>query len=306
MPPTIGPTDIGSRGPMPDAILPEAGREDEHDQGDRGRRQPGLERRVAGDLLEEEADEEEAADQAGVGDQRGQVGDREVADPEEAEVEHRVPVARLAEDEEREAGDAGDQRHPDHRVAPAVGRLLDQGEDGPAEADRREQRSRASRCRGTASGSRLSSTAARAMHIVSAISGMLTQKIARQETARSARRRRPGRSRSRSRSRRSRCRPPCRAPRPRRWRRRSPASPGTSSAPAIPCRARAAIRNSLFGAMRAEDRGDAEADQADDEHPPPPELVAERAADQEQRDQGQHVGLDHPLLAGQAGVRARR
>ena len=33
----------------------------------------------------------------------------------------------------------GEQRDPDQRVAPAVGRLLDQGEDGAAEAQRREQ-----------------------------------------------------------------------------------------------------------------------------------------------------------------------
>ena len=53
---------------------------------------------------------------------------------------------------------------------------------------------------------------------------------------------------------------------------------------------------------RAERRGGAEGDQADDEDPPPPELVAEAAADEQQRDQGQRVGLDHPLLAGEADV----
>ena len=41
-------------------------------------------------------------------------------------------------EEEGEAGDAGDQRHPDQRVAPAVGRLLDQGEDRAAEPGGRE------------------------------------------------------------------------------------------------------------------------------------------------------------------------
>ena len=59
-----------------------------------------------------------------------------------------------------------------------------------------------------------------------------------------------------------------------------------------------------MGATAQSDRGGAEGDQADDEHPPPAELVAERAADEQQRDQGEHVGLDHPLLPGQAGVEA--
>ena len=65
-----------------------------------------------------------------------EVGDREVADPEQGEVEHRVAGARLAEEEEREADDADDHRHPDQRVAPAVRRLLDQGEDRAAEPER--------------------------------------------------------------------------------------------------------------------------------------------------------------------------
>ena len=56
--------------------------------------------------------------------------------------------------------------------------------------------------------------------------------------------------------------------------------PGTSSAPAIPCRARAPIRSPADGSERAEHRGDAEGEQAEREHPPPTELVAEAAADQ--------------------------
>ena len=91
---------IGSRGPVPEAIRPKRG-ERKNIRIEIGVvARPGLERRVAGDLLEEEADEEEAADQPGVGGERGQVGDREVADAEEGEVEHRVAGARLAEDEE--------------------------------------------------------------------------------------------------------------------------------------------------------------------------------------------------------------
>ena len=153
-----------------------------------------------------------------------------------------------------------------------------------------------------ASGSRLSSTACRVSATVAAISGRLTQKIARQEMSPISA-------------------PPPAGPStvaipvqavqvPTALPRASPSKvaatiasePGTSSAPAIPCRARAPIRNSTVGRDRAERRGGAEGDQPDDEHPPPAELVAERAADQEQRDQRQHVGLDDPLLAGEAGV----
>ncbi len=147
-PPTIGPAVIGSRGPVPEARLPKRGESTKRMSEIGVVARPASQRRVAGDLLEEETDEEEAADQPRVGGERGQVGDREVADPEEGEVEHRVAGARLVEDEEREAGDPGDQRHPDHRVAPAVGRLLDQGEDRAAEARAPRARSRASRCRG--------------------------------------------------------------------------------------------------------------------------------------------------------------
>ena len=153
-----------------------------------------------------------------------------------------------------------------------------------------------------ASSSRLSSTAWRVSTTVAAISGMLTQKIARQEA-------RPIRA------------PPPAGPStvaipvqavqvPTALPRASPSKveatiasePGTSSAPATPCRARAPIRNSDARRDRAEDRGRAEGDQPDHEHPAAAELVAEAAADEEQGDERQRVGLDHPLLAGEADV----
>ena len=99
-----------------------------------------------------------------------------------------------------------------------------------------------------ASGSRLSSTECRVSATVTAISGRLTQKIARQESA-------------------STSAPPPAGPStvaipvqavqvPTALPRAAPSKvaatiasePGTSSAPAIPCRARAAIRNSTVGA----------------------------------------------------------
>ena len=53
---------------------------------------------------------------------------------------------------------------------------------------------------------------------------------------------------------------------------------------------------------RAERRRHAESRQPDHVDPTPPELVAQRAADEEQRDERERVGLDDPLLAGEAGV----
>ena len=80
--------------------------------------------------------------------------------------------------------------------------------------------------------------------------------------------------------------------------------PGTSSAPAIPCRTRAPIRNSALGETAQSAEVAPKAISPIDEHPAAAELVAEAAADQEQGDERQRVGLDHPLLAGEADVEA--
>ena len=56
----------------------------------------------------------------------------------------------------------------------------------------------------------------------------------------------------------------------------------------------------MLGASAQRIEVDAEAGEADREDLPPAEVVAERAADQHQRDERQHVGLDDPLLAGEA------
>ena len=61
------------------------------------------------------------------------------------------------------------------------------------------------------------------------------------------------------------------------------ASPaGVSTAPSTPWRARATINVVPSGASGAEDGGDAEADDSEQEHSPGSEVVAERAADEEQ------------------------
>ena len=50
---------------------------------------------------------------------------------------------------------------------------------------------------------------------------------------------------------------------------------------------------------RAQQRDDAEAGDADREHAPLAEHVAERAADEDQRPEREQVGVRHPLLAGE-------
>ena len=79
--------------------------------------------------------------------------------------------------------------------------------------------------------------------------------------------------------------------------------PGVSSAPPTPCRARARDEHRDVRREPAEQRRQREPDDADEEHPPPAEPVAERAAEQDQRGQGQRVAVDGPL---QAGERRRR
>ena len=58
---------------------------------------------------------------------------------------------------------------------------------------------------------------------------------------------------------------------------------GTSSAPAIPWTARAAISSALLGAIAHSSEQTPNADQADREHAPAAEQIAERAADEQQR-----------------------
>ena len=226
---------------------------------------------------------------------------REVADAEEAEVEHRVAGARLVEQEEREAGDAGDQRHPDQRVAPAVGRLLDQGEDRAAEARGREPDP------GPVDAAKGIGIAALLDRAQGEHHGDRDQRQVDPED------RPPGEQPDQGAA----------AGRPEHGRDPGPGGPGADRLAALgalegggddrqrarhqqrpgdPLQGPGADQELDRGRDRAEHRGGAEGDQPGDEHPPTPELVAERAADQEQRDHRQHVGLDHPLLPREAGV----
>ena len=78
--------------------------------------------------------------------------------------------------------------------------------------------------------------------------------------------------------------------------------PGTSRAPPTPCSARATMSMPMLGARPHSKDAPVNRDQADDEHPLPAVLVAERAAEEEQRTEREEVGVDGPLEAGDAAA----
>ncbi len=99
----------------PDAVgeRPEAPREQEHHDRARHGREAGLDRLVARDLLQVQHEQEEHDAQPRVHREGQQVAHREVAPPEQIEVEHRVRRVGLPEhegDEQRDAGEPGAER----------------------------------------------------------------------------------------------------------------------------------------------------------------------------------------------------
>ena len=79
---------------------------------------------------------------------------------------------------------------------------------------------------------------------------------------------------------------------------------GVSRAPAIPWSARNATSRPIVGATAQSSDVGTEAGHPDREHPPLPEDVAQRAAEQDQRTERQQVRIAHPLLTGQAPAEA--
>ena len=285
--------------PDPGRHLPEARGEDEHDQRYGRRREAGANRRVAGGLLEEQGDEEERAEQPGVDDQRLDVRDREVTDLEETEVEHRVAVARFPEDEESEDGDARDQGHVDHGIAPAMGRLLDQRKHRQAEAHR---------------GGQDPEPVDVAIGIgIDALAHETLREPHRQQDQRHVDQedRAPG----------DRLDQRAAAGGPDHRRDPGPGGPGADRLAALgaleggredrqgsrhqqgagePLQAARGDQNPAARRDAAEDRGDAEQAETEDEDPPSAELVAQRAPDEQKGDEPEQIGLDDPLLVSQA------
>ena len=65
-----------------------------------------------------------------------------------------------------------------------------------------------------------------------------------------------------------------------------------------------AMSTSTFGASRAQRRGAGEPGEAEQEHPPPAEAVAQRAAEEHQRAERDEVGVEHPLEVGSDASRS--
>ena len=94
------------------------GQQEHHDR--RGQqREPRVERAVAGDLLEEQHEQEERDAEAAVHRERLHVPDREVAPPEQAQREHRRRRAPLVGDEHAEQDQPADPRSPHLRGCPS-------------------------------------------------------------------------------------------------------------------------------------------------------------------------------------------
>jgi hypothetical protein len=277
----------------------EAARQQEHDQRDRDEGQARGHGRIAGDLLEVDGDEERRRAEPGVDEQRRDVADREVARAEEAERQHRVGRAALVANEGDEQRGAAQAGHVHDRVPEAMRRLLDQREHGPGEAEPDEQRAEGvDALRGRHAdglGHRRAQERERRedeRHVDGEDPAPRREVDQQAAPERPDHRRDPGPRRPR---------PDRRAALLGRERRADDGQRGGDEQRARDPLQRARRHQQLRGRReRAQHRGDAEPRQPDGEDQPPAEQVAERAADQQQRAERQEVGLDDPLLRGEA------
>ena len=128
----------------------DARREQEHDDRDRDEREAALQRRVAGELLQEEHEEERQRREPGV-DGRASRGSRRRSCGARRGRSGSIGCGarRSHQRNAAKSDDAADERDEDQRVAPAAARLLDQREDrarrARARRARRRRRRRAAR-----------------------------------------------------------------------------------------------------------------------------------------------------------------
>ena len=289
----------GHRDPRPDPLAERAaaGGEEQHADGDRQGRQPGLERVVAADGLELQDEEEQDRAERGVDEQRHQVGGAEGPVGEEAERHHRL--ARAAFDHHE--GDRRDQRRrrpPTASPAPRVGQRP--GECRRARARRaRRRRGRSGRAR---AGRGVSGTHRCASHTVSAASGRLIRKIQRHDAWSTSSPPTSGPSAA--------AMPPSpdQAPiaRLRSSERNAPwiiaRLPGVSSAPPMPCSTRAAISTSAFGASPHSREARANQIVPMTKTRRRPSRSPSDPAEQDQRGHGEEVAVGDPLQLRQRRV----
>ena len=111
-------------------------REDHHQRRHRQQRDAGVERRVAAHVLQVERVEEEEAAERDEGADRDDRGAAERRRAEEAQVDQRLGVARLPEDEAAARGERAGEAGEDQVRAPAVVRRLDDPEDEQPQGQR--------------------------------------------------------------------------------------------------------------------------------------------------------------------------
>ena len=100
----------------------------------------GLQRVVAGDLLQEEHEEEDHRAEPAVHREGLEVADREVAPPEQPQRQHRVGRAGLVDHERGQQRQPRDQRDDDLGRAPARARLADEREHRSRQPERAQGR----------------------------------------------------------------------------------------------------------------------------------------------------------------------
>ena len=258
------------------------------------RREAGLDRAVAPDLLQEDDQEEEEDRQAGIHGERLEVPDREVAAPEQAQIQHRVACPALVDQEEGEDEHAADSGDGHLRVVPSEVGLADEGVDRPGKAERAQHRA----------------------HEVDSRVGLARQRGHRREDDRQ-------RDRHQRHVDRKDPAPACDldqlAPdqRPENSRDPAPGGPGSDRRSALltleghddhrqrarsqqrsehPLQRAAGDQHLGRGCQRAQQRDHPESADPDREDAPLAEQVAQRSADQDQRAKREQVGVRDPLL----------
>ena len=286
---------------------PEPLRQEEHQDRDREQRHAGLDRRVAGHLLEEQDEEEEQDAQAGVHRQRGQVAPGEVAPLEQVHRDHRVALALLDDDEHGRAARRRRRAGPRSAGSPQPRRgcsiSANTGPARPSAASAAPLKS----TRGRRSGAgRSSGRARRVRAIVATASGRLMRNTQRHDAACTST-------------------PPARGPitvampvhavhepiaaarsRSLKTATMIPIVLGTSTAPAMPCSARKPTSTPGSGAAAHISEVAPKAATPADVDPAAAEDVPQRAADQQKGPESEQVGLDDPLLRRQASVQVVR
>ena len=252
-------------------------------------------------LDQRERQEEQAAAQRRIEQQREQVGAREIAHAKQMQRQHRRAGAQFPDDEQQRGRDAQPQGAQHGRRLPVLRRRLDEGIDDAAQAERGQQRAaevqagiggRAAAFGHAAPDDPQDQRRDRQVDQKGPDPRVVVDQIAAQQRSDGrgdAARARPGAD--------GRATPLFRKTRADQ---RQTAWHQQRTADAL----HRACRDQLphVAGQRAAERGQREQRHAQGEHAAPPEAVAQRAADQQQRREEEGIGLDHPLRLESGGA----